>query len=241
MVLPRPISSARMQLFNLGKHEWWSNSITTAAINLSVKPGWCLLGRNQRDILAPRMGHPVHTLQLIVPQLQPICANVVRLLLHGYKPWPLFQNLKEIQHLISWTEAVSFTCSDDRRYLAVSGGNVFALIATHVFINALFKFSGNKSAVFPAALGVWQPLPFTKVIWITCGRLLIWMSCEIKTTEKVNKQQSIETKTMGGSFLSPMILSTSWYCECKSSMSSCWQFKYSTSSGDADLSLRATA
>lgn len=63
--------------------------------------------------------------------------------------------------------------SVDCGYLAVSEGDGFALVPAHVFIDALLKLSSNKSTVFPTALRVWQPLPFTKVIWITCGRLLI--------------------------------------------------------------------
>lgn len=35
----------------------------------------------------------------------------------------------------------------------------------------------------------------------------------------------------------PMIRSTNWYCECRSSISSSWQLKYSISSGEAAFNL----
>lgn len=85
-----------------------------------------------------------------------------------------------------WLSQVSVH-SVDCGYLAVSEGDGFALVSAHVFIDALLKLSRNKSTVFPTALRVRQPLPFTKVVGITCGRLLIRMSCKIQATMKVNK------------------------------------------------------
>ena len=45
-------------------------------------------------VLAPRVGHPVQAVKLIVSELQSITAYVGWLLLHSTKPRPLFEHLE---------------------------------------------------------------------------------------------------------------------------------------------------
>ncbi len=174
MVLPRPISSARMQLFPLGKNESMSDEETHEIIhkcgNLSIneirvmsirkKPNGHTCTKNGPSSSDPPTDSPAAPIHL--RQCSEAASSWVQTVASVLKPKgnPTFNWLDSRQfHLLAQMTGV------ECRYLAVSGGSGFALIATHVFINALLKLSGNKSAIFPAALGVWQPLPFTKVIW----------------------------------------------------------------------------
>jgi hypothetical protein len=53
-----------------------------------------LIEINEIIVLAPRVGHPVQAVKLIVSELQSIPSYIGWLLLHSAKPRPLFEHLE---------------------------------------------------------------------------------------------------------------------------------------------------
>lgn len=184
---------------------WWKNSACLKAQSTTETTGnpnnycscWGFLCNGAPQwltycwfLLAPGVSHPVQAVQLVVSQLQPIIYKR-RLLLHGHKPGPLFQDLmQQTDHMsannnrVSWRVTKPTDQHTDRQrglavpYLTVSGWNGLGLVSAHVVINAPLKLLGNQTSVLPAALRVWQTLPLTQVVWVPRSRLLVRMSCQ---------------------------------------------------------------